>query len=80
MQNEVNAQYYLIDSVKHYLKRNEDKISKSSYELYWKYFIYLQRMVNPNNRRKSKLMDLRYDLEKETNIASKEWLLENLPK
>lgn len=80
MQSEMNAQYYLIDSVKHYLKRNESKISKKSYQLYWKYFIYLQKMVNPNNNTKSKLLELRYDLEQENNIASKEWLLENLPK
>lgn len=80
MQKEMSAQYYLIDSVKHYLKRNESKISKKSYQLYWKYFIYLQKMVNPNNNTKSKLLELRYDLEQENNIASKEWLLENLPK
>ncbi|MBS1513596.1 MAG: hypothetical protein JSS63_01090 [Bacteroidetes bacterium] len=80
MQKETNSQYYLIDSVKHYLKRNESKLSKSSYQLYWKYFVYLQKMINPNNNTKSKLLDLRFDLERETNIASKEWLLENLPK
>ena len=80
MQKEMNAQFYLIDSVKHYLKRNENKISKKSYQLYWKYFLYLQKMVNPNNLTKSKLLELRYDLENEQNIASKEWLLENLPK
>jgi hypothetical protein len=80
MQKEINAQFYLIDSVKHYLKRNENKISKKSYQLYWKYFFYLQKMMNPNNLTKSKLLELRYDLENEQNIASKEWLLENLPK
>ena len=80
MQKEMNAQYYLIDSVKHYLKRNESKISRKSYQLYWKYFVYLQKMVNPNNNTKSKLLELRYDLEQEKNIASKEWLLENLPR
>jgi hypothetical protein len=80
MQKEMNAQYYLIDSVKHYLKRNENKISRKSYQLYWKYFLYLQKMVNPNNNTKSKLLELRCDLEQEKNIASREWLLENLPK
>ncbi len=80
MQKEMNAQFYLIDSVKHYLKRNEDKISKNSYTLYWKYFLYLQRMINTSSKTKSKLLELRYDLEHEQNIASKEWLLENLPK
>lgn len=80
MQGEMSAQYYLIDSVKHYLKRNENKISKRSYQLYWKYFLFLQKMVNPNNQTKSKLLELRYDLEQDKNIASKEWLLENLPK
>lgn len=79
-QGETNAQYYLIDSVKHYLKRNESKISKTSYQLYWKYFIYLQKMVNPKNNTKTKIQELRYDLENENNIASKEWLLDNLPK
>lgn len=80
MQKEVSAQFYLIDSVKHYLKRNEDKISRSSYQLYWKYFLYLQRMVNTSNATKSKMLELRYDLEQEKNIASKEWLLQNIPK
>jgi hypothetical protein len=80
MQKEMNAQYYLIDSVKHYLKRNENKIAKTSYQLYWKYFIYLQKMINPKNNTKSKLLELRFDLERAKNVASKEWLLQNLPK
>jgi len=80
MQKEINAQHYLIDTVKHYLKRNEDKMTKKNCEMYRKYFLYLQKMTNPNNLIKSKLIELRHDLEKESNIASKEWLLENLPK
>ena len=80
MQREHNSQYYLIDSVKHYLKRNKDKMNKSSFEMYWKFFSAIKKMISESYSTKSKLQDLRYDIEHETNIASKDWLLENLPK
>jgi len=79
MQKEHNSQYYLIDSVKHYLKRNKEKMTKTDYELYWKYFSFIKKMISETYNTKSKLRDLRYDIENETNVAAKEWLLQNLP-
>lgn len=65
---------YIADSVRHYLKRNI-RVSKFNREFYLKFFNYLHKLINLDANRKKKIESLKYDLIKEKNVSSKEWLL-----
>jgi hypothetical protein len=65
---------YIVDSARHYLKRNT-KVSIINREFYLKFFNYIHKLVNLDYNQRSKIESLKYDLLKERNVSSKEWLL-----
>ncbi len=65
---------YIVDAAKHYLKRNT-KISSLNNELFMKFFNYIQKLVNLDPGQKNKIKNIKYELIKEENVSSKEWLL-----
>jgi hypothetical protein len=65
---------YIVDSARHYLKRNT-KVSKINREFYLKFFNYVHKLVNLDYNQRNKIENLKYELLKERNVSSKEWLL-----
>jgi len=65
---------YIVDAARHYLKRNT-KISAINNELFMKFFNYVQKLVNLDSNQKTKIKNVKYELIKEENVSSKEWLL-----
>lgn len=65
---------YIVDSARHYLKRNT-KVSIINREFYLKFFNYIHKLVNLDYNQKGKIENLKYELLKERNVSSKEWLL-----
>lgn len=71
---------YLCDATKHYLKRNEDKISKSLYKLYNNYFSFADKLVNIKLKQSTNITEKKQALlkliKKEKLVVSKAWLIE----
>ena len=65
---------YIVDSARHYLKRNT-KVSIINKEFYLKFFNYVHKLVNLDYNQRKKIESLKYELLKERNVSSKEWLL-----
>ena len=65
---------YIVDSARHYLKRNT-KVSIINREFYLKFFNYIHRLINLDYNQRGKIENLKYELIKERNVSSKEWLL-----
>lgn len=65
---------YIVDAARHYLKRNT-KITALNNELFMKFFNYVQKLVNLDPSQKNKIKNIKYELIKEENVSSKEWLL-----
>lgn len=68
---------YIIDTTRHYLKRNED-ISRINWELFSKFFLYLKKIINLKISDKEKISAAIDSLNKENNVSSKDWLLTKL--
>ncbi len=74
--NEEEALNYVIDSVKHYLARNRRKVS-SIYSSGMKYLNYVRKLLKYRVKPvQNKITKTIIQLEKETGMASKLWLLE----
>lgn len=68
---------YIIDTTRHYLKRNED-ISRINWDLFHKFFIYLKKIINLDSTEKEKITATIESLKGENNVSSKDWLLTKL--
>ncbi len=75
--NDYESITYIIDTTRHYLKRNSG-ISRINWELFSKFFVYLKRLINLDANHKEKISNAIEDLEKENNVSSKEWLMKKL--
>lgn len=73
---ETEPVYYVIDAVKHYLKRNVQKIPESEQEMFLKFNNYTDKIIKA--RSSEALKELGKKIKTEENIASKEWLLEEV--
>jgi hypothetical protein len=65
---------YIVDAARHYLKRNT-KITRLNRELFLKFFNYVQKLINLDAGQTNKIKNTKYELIKEENVSSKEWLL-----
>jgi hypothetical protein len=65
---------YIVDAARHYLKRNT-KITRLNRELFLKFFNYVQKLINLDPCQANKIKNTKYELIKEENVSSKEWLL-----
>jgi hypothetical protein len=72
--NDYESITYIIDTTRHYLKRNSG-ISRINWELFSKFFVYLKRLINLDAGQKEKISTALEDLNKENSVSSKEWLL-----
>jgi hypothetical protein len=68
---------YIIDTTRHYLKRNTG-ISRINWELFNKFFHYLKKMTYLEPKEKEKISNTIEALKKENNVSSKDWLLKKL--
>lgn len=73
---------YLCDATKHYLKRNEDKISKSLYRIYYNYFSMADKLVKLKLKQgmniSEKKQTLLKTIRKEKLLVSKAWLMDRV--
>ncbi|MGH2576017.1 MAG: hypothetical protein ACRDFC_10000, partial [Ignavibacteria bacterium] len=76
--NEIEAVLYVIDSLKHYLKRNKNKIS-GHYEVVSKFLYYIGKIISIKNLKTNKdINSLKKEIEKNHDVAAKFWLIEKL--
>jgi|GEM_PF-890213 len=68
---------YIIDTTRHYLKRNEG-ISRINWDLFHKFFLYLKKIINLDPSEKEKITGTIESLQNENNVSSKDWLLKKL--
>lgn len=76
--NEIEAVTYILDAVKHYIKRNKNLIG-TNYELVYNFISYLNEIIKirTGKSRESKAGLLR-KIKSLHNIASKDWLIEKI--
>ena len=74
-QKEFEPLQSLLDSTRHYLKRRREVLS-IHYDRYSMFLKYIGMLLKAMEGDKSKLMILKKELKKNSNVIAKEWLME----
>lgn len=76
--NETDSAYYVIDSLKHYLRRNKALLG-DFYKVVSRFLYYIVRIIKLGNKRNDKKQRLLlHELEKDNAVTAKFWLIEKL--